>query len=98
MSNTNKNFNITHIIGFTYGVIASSALSKFISSVTQEISQPIITRGVNKTLGKKKTIKFCKTEIHLNDVIINFVQLVLVLSIIALMIKVGIKPQGRLIV
>jgi len=89
-------FDITHIIGFTYGIIASEIITKFLNTVAKQITEPVLTRGVNRALGRNKKIKFCKTTININEVIVSFIHLIMVLALIALLIKIGIKPRGKL--
>jgi len=89
-------FGITHIIGFTYGLVASTAFTAFIDSFTKQVTEPIITRVVDRTVGKNRKLQICKTTVDVNKVIVSFIQLVIILLFIWFMITLGIKPQGKL--
>lgn len=89
-------FKITHVIGFTYGVVISYMLTQFIKSLTDDVTKPVLSKGIENKIGKSRKIKICNTEIELNSVIVSFIQLVIVILLVAIMIDLGVKPQGRL--
>jgi len=96
MTKNNIDFKLTHVIGFTYGAIISYMLTQFIKSINDDVTKPILSKGIENKIGKDKKIKICNTEIKLNSVIVSFVQLIMVISLVSIMIDLGVKPQGRL--
>ena len=96
MTKNNIDFKISHIIGFTYGAIISYMLTQFIKSINDDITKPVLSKGIENKIGKNKKIKICNTEIQLNGVIVSFIQLVIVISLVSIMIDLGVKPQGKL--
>ena len=96
MAKNNIDFKLTHVIGFTYGAIISYMLTQFIKSINDDITKPVLSKGIENKIGKNKKIKICNTEIQLNGVIVSFIQLVIVISLVSIMIDLGVKPQGKL--